>query len=148
MHRPLILDLSGDKPVGEVGVGELSDTTEGEGSLLGPDEHRQLALRVRQHGLDILESYPQPSYKAGVVLIPEDKRDSVDITGIVAQSSLAEIAQGLNLLMDDALNIESPRLTHVSTHRRKQKVKHFDLHYCPQFPEQRCYIPDSKFRLA
>ena len=107
---------SGDKPVGEVGVGELSDTTEGEGSLLRPDEHRELALRVLRHGPDILESYPQPSYEARVVLIPEDKRDSVDVTGIGAQSSLGETAQGLTLLRDDASNIESPtRLTHVST---------------------------------
>ena len=112
-----MLDPSGDKSVGEVGVGELSDTTEGEGSLLRPDEHRPLAFRVGRHGLDIIEAHSQPSYKAGVVLIPEDKRDSVDITGIGAQSSLGETAQGLTLLRDDALNMESPTmLTHVSTH--------------------------------
>ena len=110
-----MLDLSGDKSAVEIGIRKPSDATEGEESPQRLDEYHQLALRDRPNALRIPESYPQPSHDVGVVLMPEDKRDSSEITGIGAKPALGVTERGSSLLKDDALNIESPTITHVTT---------------------------------
>ncbi|OCL05906.1 hypothetical protein AOQ84DRAFT_355741 [Glonium stellatum] len=119
-------DSVGDNSVND-GLGELLDTTEEKRGLQILDEHSQFTLQTPSPAPRIPGSYPQPSYDAGLVSIPDEKRNSVDITRIGIQPVIDEPERGLPLLSDGVLSTESAtRLSHVNTH--PEESKRADIH--------------------